>query len=264
VPVPLLIGAPSTIKHVFLIVRGDRTLRPAVRRHASGNGDPAFTQFGETVTPNQHALARQFGLYDNFYDAGTNSAEGHNWLMQADNPEYTQSLAGQYVRATTPRTTLRPPGERLHLDGAEAAGKAVRDFGEFQQFLTKPAGATWQNLYCDAKNMQATGASTAYPLVSTSPIPSLNNVSVPGFRSSTPAFLTSTGPDLETGLPEERPGEPEHVLALQRPHRRPAEPCRPGRRQRPRHRPDRRHDLAQQVLEGLGDLRGRGRLPGRL
>lgn len=45
------------------------------------------------MTPNQHALTRQFGLYDNTYDIGTNSAEGHNWLMQADNPEYTESSA---------------------------------------------------------------------------------------------------------------------------------------------------------------------------
>ena len=48
----------------------------------------------QKVTPNQHALARQFGLYDNTYDVGTNSAEGHNWLMQGDNPEYTESVRG--------------------------------------------------------------------------------------------------------------------------------------------------------------------------
>jgi len=50
-----------------------------------GNGDLSLTQFGQKVTPNQHALATRFGLYDNRYDIGTNSAEGHNWLMQGDN-----------------------------------------------------------------------------------------------------------------------------------------------------------------------------------
>ena len=53
----------------------------------------------QKVTPNQHALAKQFGLYDNTYDVGTNSAEGHNWLMQGDNPEYTESSAGEYQRS---------------------------------------------------------------------------------------------------------------------------------------------------------------------
>ncbi|CAM5382892.1 hypothetical protein SALBM311S_00779 [Streptomyces alboniger] len=67
----------------------------------------------------------------------------------------------------------------------------MRDFGEFQQFLTKPADASWQNLYCDSKNMAATGQDTAYPLNSSSPIPSLNSVSVPGF----PKFDTSV-PDV--------------------------------------------------------------------
>lgn len=51
--------------------------------------------------------------------------------------------------------------------------------------------ASWQNLYCDSKNMGATGQDTAYPLMSSSPIPSLNSVSVHGF----PKFDTSV-PDI--------------------------------------------------------------------
>jgi YVTN family beta-propeller protein len=192
-PVPLKIGDPSTIKYVFLIVKENRTYDQVFGDDSRGNGDSAFTQFGEAVTPNQHALEQQFGLYDNFYDAGTNSAEGHNWLMQADNPEYTQSLAGQYLRSyDTEDDALGHQESGFIWSGAEAAGKSVRDFGEFQQFLTKPSGATWQNLYCDALNMQKSPtATTAYPLTSTSPIPSLNNVSDTAF----PKFDTSV-PDI--------------------------------------------------------------------
>ena len=93
------IGDPSTIKHVFLIVKENRTYDQVYGDDAAGNGDPSLAQFGEKVTPNQHALAKQFGLYDNTYDIGTNSAEGHNWLMQGDNPEYTESSAGEYMRS---------------------------------------------------------------------------------------------------------------------------------------------------------------------
>ncbi|WBO68453.1 alkaline phosphatase family protein [Streptomyces camelliae] len=192
VPVPARLGDPSTIKHVFLIVKENRTYDQVYGDIAKGNGDPSLTQFGENVTPNQHALAEQFGLYDNTYDIGTNSAEGHNWLMQADNPEYTESSAGEYQRSyDTEDDALGHQKSGFLWSGAQAAGKSVRDFGEFQQFLTKPAGATWQNLYCDAKNMAATGQGTAYPLNSSSPIPSLNSVSVPGF----PKFDTSV-PDV--------------------------------------------------------------------
>ena len=109
------------------------------------------------MTPNQHALAEQFGLYDNTYDTGTNSAEGHNWLMQADDPEYTESSAGEYLRSyDTEDDALGHQRSGFIWTGAQAAGKTVRDFGEFHQFLTKPAEATWQNLYCDARNMAAT------------------------------------------------------------------------------------------------------------
>ncbi|MFI1838027.1 alkaline phosphatase family protein [Streptomyces olivaceoviridis] len=191
-PVPTRIGDPSTIKHVFLIVKENRTYDQVLGDVPQGNGDPSLTQFGENVTPNQHALAEQFGLYDNTYDIGTNSAEGHNWLMQADNPEYTESSAGEYKRSyDTEDDALGHQKTGFLWSGAQAAGKSVRNFGEFQQFLTKPSGASWQNLYCDAKNMDATGQATAYPLNSSSPIPSLNSVSVPGF----PKFDTSV-PDL--------------------------------------------------------------------
>ncbi|MFC0438372.1 bifunctional YncE family protein/alkaline phosphatase family protein [Kutzneria buriramensis] len=192
VPVPQRLGDPSTIKHVFLIVKENRTYDQVYGDDPRGNGDPALTQFGENVTPNQHALEQQFGLYDNTYDIGTNSAEGHNWLMQADDPEYTESSAGEYQRSyDTEDDALGHQKSGFIWSGAQAAGKTVRDFGEFQQFLTKPAAASWQNLYCDAKNMAATGEPTALPLVSSSPIPSLNNVSLPGF----PKFDTSV-PDI--------------------------------------------------------------------
>ncbi|GHF16270.1 phosphoesterase [Streptomyces spiralis] len=192
VPVPQRIGDPSTIKHVFLIVKENRTYDQVLGDVPQGNGDASLTQFGENVTPNQHAMAKQFGLYDNTYDIGTNSAEGHNWLMQADDPEYTESSAGEYARSyDTENDALGHQKSGFIWTGAQAAGKTVRDFGEFQSLETKPSGATWQNLYCDAKNMASTGQKTAYPIQTGSAIPSLNDVSVPGF----PMFDTSV-PDV--------------------------------------------------------------------
>ncbi|MFJ2888561.1 bifunctional YncE family protein/alkaline phosphatase family protein [Streptomyces sp. NPDC087305] len=182
VPVPARIGDPSTIKHVFLLVKENRTYDQVYGDLPQGDGDASLTQFGENVTPNQHALAEQFGLYDNFYDIGTNSAEGHNWLMQSDNPEYTESSAGEYTRSyDTENDVLGHQKSGFIWTGAQAAGKSVKDFGEFQSLETKPAGANWQNLYCDSKNMAATGAQTAYPIKTGSAIPSLNDVSVQGF-----------------------------------------------------------------------------------
>ncbi|MBW8821318.1 MAG: bifunctional YncE family protein/alkaline phosphatase family protein, partial [Streptomyces sp.] len=182
VPVPARLGDPSTIKHVFLLVKENRTYDQVYGDLPQGDGDPALTTFGANVTPNQHALAQQFGLYDNFYDIGTNSAEGHNWLMQSDNPEYTESSAGEYTRSyDTENDVLGHQKSGFIWTGAQAAGKSVKDFGEFQSTESKPAGANWQNLYCDSKNMAATGAQTQYPIQTGSAIPSLNKVSVQGF-----------------------------------------------------------------------------------
>ncbi|KUN25097.1 phosphoesterase [Streptomyces antibioticus] len=181
-PVPVRLGDPSTIKHVFLLVKENRTYDQVFGDLPQGDGDSSLTTFGENVTPNQHALAQQFGLYDNFYDVGTNSAEGHNWLMQSDNPEYTESSAGEYTRSyDTEDDVLGHQKTGFIWTGAQAAGKSVKDFGEFQSIESKPADATWQNLYCDTKNMAATGAQTQYPIKTGSAIPSLNKVAVQGF-----------------------------------------------------------------------------------
>lgn len=192
VPVPERLGDPSTIKHVFLLVKENRTYDQILGDDPRGNGDPSLAQFGEEATPNQHALARQFGLYDNTYDVGTNSAEGHNWLMQADNPEYTESSAGEYERSyDTEDDALGHQRSGMLWSNAEAAGNSVRNFGEFLQFETKPDGATWQDFYCDTQHMARTGAPTALQTDSSSPIPSLNDVTVHAY----PKFDTEI-PDI--------------------------------------------------------------------
>jgi YVTN family beta-propeller protein len=191
VPVPARLGDPSTIKHVFMIVKENRTYDQLFGDIPAGDGNPALAQFGANVTPNQHAMTQQFGLYDNTYDIGTNSAEGHNWLMQADNPEYTESSAGEYLRSyDTEDDALGHQSSGFLWSGAQASGNTVRDFGEFNQFETTPAGSNWQSFYCDAKNMAATGQPTALPTVTSSPIPSLNDVTVHSF------------PKFDTGIPD--------------------------------------------------------------
>ncbi|MER6103443.1 bifunctional YncE family protein/alkaline phosphatase family protein [Streptomyces sp. NPDC001832] len=184
-PVPLRLGDPSTIKYVYLVIKENRTYDQVFGDMPQGNGDPSLAQFGENVTPNQHELARQFGLYDNTYDIGTNSAEGHSWLMQADTPEYTESQAGDYKRSyASENDVLGHQKSGFIWTGAQAAGQSVKDFGEFQSFQSKPSGASWQNLYCDAKKMDATGQPSAYSIRGGSAIPSLNKVAVPGYPNA--------------------------------------------------------------------------------
>jgi YVTN family beta-propeller protein len=194
VPVPIRLGDPSTIKHVFLLVKENRTYDQVYGDDSRGNGDRSLAQFGEKVTPNQHALEKQFGLYDNTYDIGTNSAEGHNWLMQGDNPEYTESSAGEYVRSyDTEDDVLGHQRSGFLWTAAQSAGNTARNFGEFTQFETKPPGATWQQYYCAAKGADQGNTAGLYdPTIrqdTESPIPSLNAITVhdyPKFDTNIP------------------------------------------------------------------------------
>jgi YVTN family beta-propeller protein len=157
VPVPTRIGDPSTIKHVFLIVKENRTYDQLFGDMSQGNGDPTLTQFGEKATPNQHALATQFGLYDNVYDVGTNSAEGHNWLMQGDNPEYSESSAGEYQRSyDTEADVLGHQRSGFLWTAVESAGASAKNYGEFEYMQGKPSG-TWEQYYCATKSVENGG-----------------------------------------------------------------------------------------------------------
>jgi YVTN family beta-propeller protein len=91
VVIPDKIGAPSKIKHVFVIIRENRTYDQILGDVAGGNGAPSLAVFGSNatfggVTPNAHALVQRFPLLDNFYDPSRQSADGHNWIVQAMAP----------------------------------------------------------------------------------------------------------------------------------------------------------------------------------
>jgi Phosphoesterase family len=184
VAVPTRIGDPSTIKHVFLLVKENRTYDQVYGDMPQGNGDTNLAQFGAKVTPNQHALAKQFGLYDNVYDVGTNSAEGHNWLMQGDDPEYTESSAGEYQRSyDTEEDVLGHQRSGLLWTAIKDAGNTARNYGEFEFTEGKPSGS-WQQYYCATRSVESGGDPsqlTAPDLKGNygSVIPSLNAITDP-------------------------------------------------------------------------------------
>jgi phospholipase C len=82
--IPAHLGGSSPIKHIVVIVRENRTYDQVLGDLPEGNGYLGDVQFGQQITPNAHALATRFGDLDNFYDEGTLSADGHNWLVQAE------------------------------------------------------------------------------------------------------------------------------------------------------------------------------------
>ncbi|MDP4283789.1 MAG: bifunctional YncE family protein/alkaline phosphatase family protein [Bacteroidota bacterium] len=80
-PIPEKVGDPSPIKYVFYIIKENRTYDQVLGDMKEGNGDSSLVLFGEKVTPNEHKIARDFVLLDNFYVDAEVSADGHNWSL---------------------------------------------------------------------------------------------------------------------------------------------------------------------------------------
>lgn len=156
-PVPEVTGAPSVFKHVFYIVKENRTYDQVFGDMPQGNGDPNLVQFGREVTPNHHALAEQFVLLDNLYDSGSNSADGHQWATQAFVTDYLEKAYGGFTRSYpfNGGDALAYPQTGFLWDNAIKHGKSFRAYGEYANGLLangEKLGSTalWKNYYNDA------------------------------------------------------------------------------------------------------------------
>ncbi|MEP6467448.1 MAG: YncE family protein, partial [Parafilimonas sp.] len=89
-PIPQKIGDSSPIKYVFYIIKENRTYDQVLGDMPEGNGDTSLCLFGKKITPNEHALSREFVLLDNFYVNAEVSADGHNWSMGAYADDYLE------------------------------------------------------------------------------------------------------------------------------------------------------------------------------
>ncbi len=137
-------GDPSPIKHVIYVIKENRTYDQVFGSLKEGNGDASLELFGADVTPNQRALALEFGLFDNFYADAEVSADGHNWTMGAIATDYVQknwpanySPRGRAYDFEAGSTAPAPTGGYL-FDYAQRAKLDYRSYGEFNDFTSSP------------------------------------------------------------------------------------------------------------------------------
>ena len=78
------------IRHVFFIIKENRTYDQVFGDIGKGNSDPKLCVYGREITPNHHALAERYVLLDNFHTGGAISFDGHQWLMQAFVSDYVE------------------------------------------------------------------------------------------------------------------------------------------------------------------------------
>ena len=127
-PVPTKIGDASPIKHVFYIIKENRTYDQVLADVPGGNGDTSLLLFGEKITPNLHALAKEFVLLDNFYVNAEVSADGHNWSMGGYADDYLERPGQQIMAAAAApmmqKVTAPSPTTKVALYGIIVQGKA--------------------------------------------------------------------------------------------------------------------------------------------
>ncbi len=153
-PVPGKLGQPTPIKHCIYIIKENRTYDQVFGDIPQGNGEPGLCIFPERITPNHHALARQFVLLDNFYVDGEVSANGHEWSMAAYATDYVEKVWPlRYRRGDVHSENLvrgfKFPGEGAAAiacpssgylwDRCREAAVSYRSYGEFIENGSKPA-----------------------------------------------------------------------------------------------------------------------------
>jgi YVTN family beta-propeller protein len=144
-PIPGRVGDSSPIKYVVYIIKENRTYDQVFGDLPEGKGDPDLCLFPEAVTPNHHALAREFVLLDNFYVDGEVSADGHEWSMGAyatDFVERTWPLGYRGDRRvpypSEGEFSLARPAAGYLWDRACEQGVSYRSYGEFVKIGKTP------------------------------------------------------------------------------------------------------------------------------
>jgi len=141
-------GGKNPIKHVIYVIKENRTYDQILGDLKAGDGDPSLTMYGADITPNEHKLALQFGVLDNFYDSGEVSGDGHLWSTAAITSDYNEktwqiayrghertydfqgTVADEYPLEHN-QPDIDDPSTGFLWDNVARNGLTYRDYGEY-------------------------------------------------------------------------------------------------------------------------------------
>jgi len=136
-------GGP--ISHVFFVLKENRSYDQILGDVPEGNGAAKLAWFGAKVTPNEHAIAARFGLYDNAYTSGEVSASGHMWADAGFANDYLERFwpltygGRRLVDDLSAGDGARLPSAGYLWESARRAHVSFRDYGELVDRGTAPA-----------------------------------------------------------------------------------------------------------------------------
>ena len=153
-PLPERHGEPSLFKHVLYIIKENKTYDQVLGDMKEGEGDEHLCIFPQRITPNTHALAREFTLFDNFYCSGAKSPDGHSWVNEAYVTDYLERSYGGFTRSYpyegSDALAFAPTG--FLWDNALGHKLALRNYGEFCKTTYTPKTTKWLDVFADYKN----------------------------------------------------------------------------------------------------------------
>ncbi|MCP4640761.1 MAG: beta-propeller fold lactonase family protein [bacterium] len=131
--VPSKVGGESPIKHVIYILKENRTYDQVFGDLPQGNGDPRLCLFGRDITPNHHALAEEYVLFDNLYCDAEVSWDGHQWSNAAYATDFIEKYwpASYGGKSAAPPSLAIVPSSGYIWDQCERKGITYRSYGEF-------------------------------------------------------------------------------------------------------------------------------------
>ncbi|HET7813244.1 MAG TPA: alkaline phosphatase family protein [Candidatus Baltobacteraceae bacterium] len=142
-PAQTIVHAGGPIRHVIYIIKENRTYDQVLGDVAGANGDSHLASFGEKITPNQHAIAKRFGVFDNAYADAQVSAPGHNWTDAAFSNDFVERFwppsYGGRLQSYGFQSGSEPdvPHSGYLWDDAARAHLTYRDYGEDIDFAPK-------------------------------------------------------------------------------------------------------------------------------
>lgn len=132
-----VVRAGGPIKHIFYVVKENRTYDQVLGDVAGADGDPSLVMFGAAITPNEHALVARFGVFDRFFDNAHVSADGHNWSLAGFANDYLEHMWPPNYAGRRPDYDFEDGAEAATphsgylWDAAARAHVSARNYGEF-------------------------------------------------------------------------------------------------------------------------------------
>lgn len=168
------------IKYVLYVIKENRTYDQIMGDMTQGDGDTTLNFFPRPMSPNHHALADRFGLFDRFFVNAEVSPDGHNWSMAAYVSDYAEkTIPSNYsnrgrsydyegtnrgrVPADEGEEDVNEPASGYLWDLAQRAGITFRNYGEFVVPENVRAGDRWPSGYKGVKPFLAANTNKAYP-----------------------------------------------------------------------------------------------------